>query len=452
MFLTILLGLLGLGLVVFVHEAGHLLAAKAVGVEVEAFSIGWGRTLISRKWGETDYRLSLFPLGGYCKMKGEASFQKAVEENAEELPREEGSFYGASVWRRVVILIAGPAANLLFAILVLSLIWFFGFSFETFENRIVIAAEYQEQTVAGEQSPALEADLETGDRIVSINGEETPYFRNIQREVSGSADRRITLTVERNSERLTVETTPRLDPATGAGFIGIAPWIEPVVGEVSGSARVAGLRPGDRILRVDGQDVPHSLAFSAALQDGGASVEIDYERNGEEQRTRLAPDSEDGRRIAGVSFETVTGESQEYGFAGAFARGTSETFETMALTVRGIATLFRGVDVTQAVAGPARIVYLTGEVASQGFNVGVGAGLSSLFNFLGLLSVILCFMNLLPIPVFDGGQIVISLAEGIRRKPFTPRTMQRYQMVGALMVFALLIFAITADFLFFTGG
>ena len=450
MFLTILLGLLGLGLVVFVHEAGHLLAAKAVGVEVEAFSIGWGRTLVSRKWGETDYRLSLFPLGGYCKMKGEASFQKAVEENANELPREKGSFYGASVWRRIVILIAGPAANFVFAILVLSLIWFFGFSFETFENRIVIASEYQTQT--DEESPAVAAGLETGDRIVAINGDDTPYFRNIQQKVSAAADRRITIDVERNSESLRVNAVPRLDPATGAGVIGIAPWIEPVVGDVSGSARVAGLRPGDRILRVDGREVPHSLAFSAAIQDGRASVEIDYERDGEERRTRLAPDSEDGRRIAGVAFQTITGESQEYGLSGAMGRGTSETFETMALTLRGIATLFRGVDVTQAVAGPARIVYLTGEVASQGFNVGIGAGLSSLFNFLGLLSVILCFMNLLPVPVFDGGQIVISIAEGIRRKPFTPRTMQRYQMVGALMVFALLIFAITADFLFFTGG
>ena len=450
MFLTIVLGLLGLGLVVFVHEAGHLLAAKAVGVEVEAFSIGWGRTLISRKWGETDYRLSLFPLGGYCKMKGEASFQKAVEENADEMPREHGSFYGASVWRRIVILVAGPAANFIFAILVLSLIWFFGFSFETFENRIVVAAEYQ--AGASEESPAISAGLETGDRIISINGDETPYFRNIQQQIAPSADRRITMEVDRNGDTLTVEVTPRLDPATGAGVIGIAPWIEPIVDEVSGSATVAGLQPGDRILSVDGREVPHSLAFSAALQDGGASVEVEYERDGEKHRTRLAPDSRDGRRIAGNTFPTITGESREYGFAGAFVRGTSETFETMALTVRGIGTLFRGVDVTQAVAGPARIVYLTGEVASRGFDVGLGAGISSLFNFLGLLSVILCFMNLLPIPVFDGGQIVISLAEGIRRKPFTPRTMQRYQMVGAVMVFALLIFAITADVLFFTGG
>lgn len=450
MFLIIVLGLFGLGLVVFVHEAGHLLAAKAVGVEVEAFSIGWGRTLISRKWGDTDYRLSLFPLGGYCKMKGEESFQKAVEEDAEELPREQGSFYGASVWRRVVILVAGPAANFIFAVIVLSLIWFFGFSFETFENRIVIASEYQNG--ASEESPAESAGLETGDRIISINGDETPYFRNIQQQIASSAGRQITMQVERNSETSTVETTPRLDPASGAGVIGIAPWIDPVVDTASGSARVAGLQPGDRILRVDGREIQHSLEFSSALRDGGASVEIEYERDGEEYTTRLAPDSEDGVRVAGITFATVTGESREYGFAGAVARGTSETFETMALTVRGIGTLFRGVDVTQAVAGPARIVYLTGEVASQGFDVGLGAGVSSLFNFLGLLSVILCFMNLLPIPVFDGGQIVISLAEGIRRRPFTPRTMQRYQMVGALIVFALLIFAITADFLFFTGG
>ncbi|MFW6368477.1 MAG: site-2 protease family protein, partial [Spirochaetota bacterium] len=212
-------------------------------------------------------------------------------------------------------------------------------------------------------------------------------------------------------------------------------------------------RSGDRILSVDGQPTPHSLAFSAALEEGGASVEVNYERDGEQHTTRLAPDStEDGRRIAGISFETVTAESPDYGFIPAIGRGTEEAFSTLALTIRGIGTLFRGVDLTQAVAGPARIVYLTGEVASQGFNVGVGAGVSSLFNFLSLLSVILCFMNLLPIPVFDGGQIVISLVEAVRRKSLSPRALQRYQMIGALMVFALLIFAITADVLFFTGG
>ncbi len=451
MLLTILLGLLGLSLVVFVHEAGHLVAAKLCGVEVEAFSIGWGRTLYSFEWKGTEYRLSLFPLGGYCKMKGEASFRKAVEQNSDELPREPGSFYGASVWRRIVILIAGPAANFIFAIIVLSLIWFFGFSFETFENRIVIGAEYGQAVV--EESPAVEAGLQTGDRIVAIDGRETPYFRDIQQAVATSAEEQIELVVVRDSEELTIRATPILDRRTGGGLLGIAPWIDPVIDEVSGPARVAGLRSGDRVIAVDGEEVEHSMAFSAALQRGGSSVEIEYERDGARQSTRLAPDSGDaGQRIAGVMFETVTGTSPDLGALAAIGRGTEETISTMALTIRGIATLFRGVDLTQAVAGPARIVYITGEVATQGFGVGVGAGISSLFNFLGLLSVILCFMNLLPVPVFDGGQIVISLFEGVRRKPLSPRAMHRYQMIGAFMVLGLLIFAITADVLFFTGG
>lgn len=449
MFLTIVVGLIGLGLVVTVHEAGHLIAAKLTGVEVEAFSVGWGRTLVSRTWKGTDYRLSLFPLGGYCKMKGETSFQRAVEENSTELPKEPGSFYAASVPRRIAILIAGPAANFVFAMIVLSMIWFFGFSFETFENRIVVAADY-EQT---DDSPAVEAGLETGDRIVAIDEQETPYFRNIQQEIATSAGETITLDLVRDGESTSLEATPELDRNTGAGVLGIAPWIEPVVAQADGSASVAGLESGDRILAVNGEPTPHSLAFSAAIQEGGASAEVRYERDGEENTTRLAPDSsEEGRRIAGITFETVTADSPDYAFFPAIGRGTEEAFSTLALTVRGIATLFRGVDLTQAVAGPARIVYLTGEVASQGFSVGFGAGISSLFNFLSLLSVILCFMNLLPIPVFDGGQIVISLVEAIRRKSLSPRALQRYQMIGAFMVFALLIFAITADVIFFTGG
>lgn len=451
MFLTILVGLLGLGLVVFVHEAGHLIAAKAVGVEVEAFSIGWGRTLFSRDWKGTEYRLSLFPLGGYCKMKGETAFQKAVEENATEVPRETGSFYGASVWRRIVILIAGPAANFLFAIIVLSAIWFFGFTFETFENRIVISAEYGHGGM--EESPAVEAGLNSGDRILSINARETEYFRNIQQIVATSADEELTLRVARGSDELELRARPVLDRTTGGGLLGISPWIEPVVAETSGPARIAGLRSGDRIIAVDGREVQHSLEFSAALQEGGSSIDVTYERDGEQRSARVAPDSgEQGIRVAGIQFQTITGSSPNLGPGEAIVRGTEETVGTMVLTVRGIGTLFRGVDLTRAVAGPARIVYLTGEVASQGFTVGFGAGLSSLFNFLGLLSVILCFMNLLPVPVFDGGQIVISLVEAIRRKPLSPRALQRYQMVGAIMVMALLVFAITTDVLFFTGS
>ncbi|MFP4509378.1 MAG: RIP metalloprotease RseP [Spirochaetaceae bacterium] len=452
MVLIILFGLIGLSLVVFVHEAGHLLAAKALGVEVEAFSIGWGRTLASFQWRGTDYRLSLFPLGGYCKMKGEESFQKAVQERASEIPREAGSFYGASVPRRIAILFAGPFANAVFAVIVLSVIWFTGFSFETFENRIVLETDYPQAGV-DVTDRAQEAGLQSGDRIVSIDGEPTLYFRDIQQIVAASAERELEITVMRDGEEVTTTIRPALDRQTGGGRLGIYPWIEPRIASVQGPAAVADLQAGDLILEANDTPIPHSIAFTTEVQQAGSNLPVVYDRGGEEFETNIAPDAgEDGLRTVGITFETVTGRTEGLPLFAAVQRGSAEAAGVIVTTVRGLGTLFQGVDLTQAVAGPARIVYFTGEVASQGFQTGFGSGVSSFFNFLSLLSVILGFMNLLPVPVFDGGQILINAYEGIRRKPLSARAISRYQSIGAIMVLALIVFAVTTDILFFAGN
>ncbi len=449
MFLIIVLGLIGLGIVVTVHEAGHMVAAKLTGVEVEAFSIGWGPRLLTRTYKGTEYRLSVLPLGGYCKLKGETAFQKALETGSARIPQETGSFYTAPVWKRVAILVSGPLVNLIFAILVLSIIWYAGFSFETHENRIVLASD---AAVENEKSPAEEAGLETGDRIIAINAEPVENFRNIQQKVAASPREELELTVQRNGEELFITVVPKLDRQTGAGLLGVYPWIPPVLAGVDGPASVAGLRPGDRILEIDGRGIDHSIALQDAVRAGGSNLHVVYERNGEIRETNVAPDTgETGEARLGVSFETITQSSPSLSPAGALVQGVSETWETLALTVQGIGLLFRGVDLSQAVAGPVRIVYFTGEVAQQGFQAGVGAGFSSLFNFLSLLSVILFFMNLLPIPVLDGGQILMNLVEGVRRKPLSPRAIQRYQMVGGLMILALIVFALMSDFIFLAG-
>lgn len=452
MFSVIFFGLLGLGIVVFVHEAGHLVAAKLLGVEVEAFSLGWGKTLAAVSWRGTEYRLSLFPLGGYCKMKGEESFQKAVSERATEIPRESGSFYGASVPRRIAILFAGPFANALFAIIVLSAIWFTGFSFETFENRIVLETDFP-QAGPATVSVARDAGLQTGDRIVAVNGQPTPYFRDIQQIVAGSADRQVRIEVQRNGTELTVSATPSLDLQTGGGRLGIYPWIEPVLAETQGPAAVAGLQAGDRIVEASGTGIPHSIAFSTRVQEAGSNMRVVVERAGERVEANVAPDvASDGRRTVGVTFESVRGRTEGLPLFSAVGRGATEAAGVVTMTIRGIGTLFRGVDLTQAVAGPARIVFFTGEVATQGFAAGFGAGLTSFFNFLSLLSVILGFMNLLPVPVFDGGQILINAYEGLRRKPLSAIAISRYQTVGAIIVLVLIVFAITTDILFFAGN
>lgn len=443
---SILIGLIGLGLVVSVHEFGHLLAAKAVGIKVEAYSVGWGKKLLSFTKGETEYRLSAIPLGGYCKMKGEHALMEAWQQDERTIPKEEGAFYSAKPWERILVLFSGPLVNVLFAVLVFGIVAWAGYTVQTFSNRIVLASG-----VTGTEAPADRAGLQTGDVILAIDGEEARSFRDIQEEVSQAPQETLTLRVRRNGTERIVEVTPALNRETGAGQIGIYPWIEPVVGSVrdGSSADVAGLRPGDRIVSIGGKEVANSIDLIRALQESSGSQELRYERDGVVQSTTIVPGENDaGEPSIGVSFEPLEFRVQAAGPLRALGRGVSRTVETLVLAVRSIGLLFSGVDLSQAVAGPVRITYLVGEVAQQGFQSSLGQGLVSFFNFLSLISVMLFFMNMLPIPVLDGGQILLSAFEGVTRKPLRPRLVYRYQMIGTAIVFVIIGFAFFSDILF----
>jgi regulator of sigma E protease len=448
MLLNIVIGLIGLGLVVFVHEAGHLVMAKLVGIDVEAFSLGWGKKLVGVTYKGTEYRISVFPIGGYCKMRGDEALQQAYQEGERHIPKEEGSFFAARPFHRVLVAFAGPAVNLLFSIVVLAIMWWIGFSIQTFDNRIVLASEYNSG-----QGPdaAAEAGLETGDVIRSIDGTPIESFRDLRQEVASAPKRDLTVAVERGSRTLEFTVTPELDPNTGAGQIGVYPWIEPVVDSVQPDSRAAdaGVRAGDRIVEANGREIPHSIALGKALAEHEGEEQLVLARDGTRRTVTISDVA--GLGELGVNFAPMTVRTPQLNVFGAIARGASETWETLSVTVRGIGMLFRGVDITQAVAGPIRITYFVGEVATQGASSGIGGGIRAFFSFLSLLSVALFFMNLLPIPVLDGGQILLYTIEGISRRDLHPKVVYGYQMVGMVLVFMLLFFALFNDILFLSG-
>jgi regulator of sigma E protease len=442
----IVLGLIGLGVVVFVHELGHFLAARLVGIDVEAFSIGWGRPILKRKFRGVEYRLGMFPLGGYCKMRGENEFQEAWENRRQEIPPTPGTFFGVSPFRRVLVAFAGPFFNLLFAALVFSVIWGAGFEVSTLGNRIILASELG---LPDQSYPADEAGLKTGDRIISINGVDTPYYHDIQENIAVNPEKNLVLTVERNGAILDLTVRPSLEKSTGAGKIGVYFWTEPVLSETAGPGRAAGLLPGDRILKINGEDLPYTVKMLTILERSPQSLTVEYERNGEKASTVLIPVyHEEGAVDLGLSYGGVTYKNPPLLPPAALARGIRETWKTLTVSLRSLALLFRGIDLTQAVSGPVRITYMAGDIAAEGFGQGIGVGFRSMANFLSLISIALCVMNLLPLPVLDGGMILLFVVEAIQRKPLHPRAVSAFQTVGVVLIFGLMIFAVFGDILY----
>jgi regulator of sigma E protease len=368
-FFKILIGLFALGIVVFVHELGHFLAARLTGIHVEAFSIGWGKPFFKKKIGEVEYRLGVFPVGGYCKMAGEGDYEKAWQQNQSSEPLEKGTYFAAQPWQRIITAGAGPLFNIIFAVLVFTLIWWVGFEYETMDNRISLA----EDASIERDYPAKRAGLHTGDRIVQIDGAAVENFRDLQRMVVISAEKSLHFVVERDGEILEFDIVPELQKENAAGIIGVRP-------------------------------------FSSDL----------------------------------IRYHTP-----DYSLAGAFWKGAEETLVMLVSTIRGFRLLFSGIDLTKSVSGPARITWMAGEIATEGFGQGVGDGLRLLANFLALISIALGVTNLLPLPILDGGAIVLFLVEMIRRRRLSPRVFACVQTAGIIIIAGLMILALTGDVLFF---
>ncbi|MDR2509727.1 MAG: RIP metalloprotease RseP [Spirochaetaceae bacterium] len=445
---NIVFGLAALGVVVFVHELGHFLAARLVGIKVEAFSIGWGKAIIRKRVGGVEYRIGAFPAGGYCKMAGETSFEEAWKTGQNNLPQPEGSYFGASPWRRIVVAAAGPLFNIIFAAVLFSFIWGLGFEFETMDNRIVLASD----SGAEGDFAAVRAGLKTGDRIVAIDGQATGTFHDIQKLVAVSAEKPLIFTVERGSERLNVEVTPGLQKDSGAGIIGVYPFTEPVIGAVSSgsAAEEAGLEAGDRIVSVNGCSVPNTIAIARAFDGAGElppRIPVEIERSGRLIETEISVPEDEGENL-GIQWKTFIYHTPRYTPAGAVKKGAGEAMWTLVSTIRGFRLLFRGVDLTKSVAGPIRITWMAGEAASEGFGERGWAGLRLLANFLAVISIALGVTNLLPLPVLDGGAIVLFLIEMAMRRPLHPRVFSVVQTAGVIIIAGLMIVALTGDVMF----
>lgn len=439
--LTIIYGILGLSLIVLVHETGHFIAARLCGVKVESFSIGMGPILFHKTIKDTDYRISLIPLGGYCGMKGEQSFSEAIEQNLPAIEGESDSFYGVHPFKRAIISFCGPFFNVIFAFIAFVIISLVGYDYYTTSNRIILSTDvYPEMT-----SPAAVAGLQTGDYIVKINNTEVSYFYDISRYISLHADEDVTLTVLRNGNEHTFTLHTELDKSSGAGKIGVINWVDPIVADVSkdSNAYEIGFTPYSTITKIDGIPVFNTSDIQKLI-DGKDSVFIEWETEIERKSGVLS--LTDGN--IGLSFKTLQIHTPKLNIFQAIWAGLKETGSTIGTIFKSFELLFKGIDFTQAVSGPVRITKMLGDTAVSGFSSGFAVGIVVVLNFLALISLSLFIMNLLPIPILDGGLILFALIETVFKTKIKPKFMYYVQFVGIALIGILFVIALYGDLMY----
>ena len=448
--MTVIYGLLGLDILVIIHELGHFLVAKWCGVVVESFSVGMGPVLIHKTIRGTDFRLSLIPLGGYCGLKGQEDFQIALNEKAEQIKKEPGSFYSIHPLKRVLIAFAGPFFNFLFAVISCVIIAMIGYSYYTTSNKIILASEIYPEI----HSVAKESGLKTGDRIIAIDGKETPYFTDIYEIIAVNAQKELNFTVERTNEKtgstetLELKIVPDLNKETGSGVIGITSWTDSLIDEVleDSPASKAGLNAGDIITKVDGIKVNNTAEYRKIVSEK-ESFSISVLRDGKEiDIEKIEPTKDNkGNKLIGIVFHAQKIDAKTYSFFPAIWQGTKEAVKNIQLTFKGIAMLFKGIDVTKAVSGPLRITVMLGDSAKDGFSAGFKEGVVTVLQFLSVISISLFIMNLLPIPILDGGLIVFALIEAIFKKGISPKIQYYIQFVGIAILLILFAVALFGD-------
>ncbi len=454
--------LLTLGLVVIVHELGHFLFCKLFGVYVKTFSIGIGPKVLRKRVGETEYVLSAFPFGGYVKMAGEGMMEEIQdtgtwEERKYPLGTLEGNreaagldehipaerrFNNRPAWQRLLVFVAGPLFNLLLAFVIYTgLIAVEGLRTVPF-------------TAVGEvreESPAETAGFVVGDRIVAVAGVEVATWGAVEDGLVPPANRSqgvtppVTVTVEREDGHHELEIAPVFDQAEGFWSVGLQPW-NTTVGLVQkgGPAARMGLRTGDVILTVDGLPVTSFSAIAELVNSRPEQeIEITWDRDGQDMSGVVVPDLTEiqpGETGGRIYFEPYFG-SESVSPGRALVLGWTSTEGIIRRTVGFLRLRNLSLD---AVGGPLRIGQAAGDMLRWSF--------SHLMYFIAFFSVNLFLLNLMPIPVLDGGHVLFLLLEVARGgKPVPERLQAIATQVGLIILLLFMTFVIVLDFWKVTG-
>lgn len=434
--MSILAAVVVLGVLIFVHELGHFLVAKRSGVAVLKFSLGFGPKLAGVKRGETEYLISALPLGGYVKMVGEDPADQSPE--AVDPQR---SFSRQSVGSRFRIILAGPLANLIFPVFIF---WgVFTFVGQSYFLPVIGTPD--------SGSPAAGADLRPRDRVEAVDGTPIQRWDQLDSAVEASDGRQMALTVLQDGKTREVTLTPKaitsqdiFGQETHTWDLGLHPLLSTRIGQIlpGQPAERAGLRSGDRIVALDGKPIAEWDQLANAIHDSpGKAVRLTAERDGRRFEVTVTPQAQpgpNGQKIGLIGIGPA-GEShyRRLNPLAALWAGARKTADLSALIVTGFVKLIEAKISPKTIGGPVLIAQMAGEVAQR--------GVVDLLSFTALLSINLAILNLLPIPILDGGHILFVAIEWLRGKPVSLRKREIAQQVGLVLLVGLMMFAFYND-------
>jgi len=411
-----------LGFMILIHEFGHYAVAKWLGVRVEVFSIGFGKRLIGFRRGETDYRIAAIPLGGYVKMSGENPLDTHTDD-----PRE---FLNHSRWHRFLIAIAGPAMNIMLAVVLLTTIYMVHYEYP---------AVYDEPPVVGwvfKDTAAAKAGIEIGDHITRVDDVQNPTWEQIDLKEALSPGQPLDVTVQRNGSSISKTLVPEATGVDRIGFAGWAPKESAVVitDLLSGMpAEKAGLKEGDQILEVDGKPVPSLAAMVESLKvTKDQPISLVVQRGGERKTFTLQPVLSDKSYRIGIS--SMQMKVKTLPFREAVNLSLHENRQNALLILELVKKMVQRKISMRSIEGPIRIGQAAGEAARR-------KGWTPLLGLTAAISLNLGIFNLLPIPILDGGVIMFLLIEGLMRRDISMNIKERvYQAAFVFLVlFAVMV-------------
>ena len=424
-----------LGVLVFVHELGHFLAAKRVGIRVLKFQLGFNPTILSFQRGDTEYGIGALPLGGYVKMAGESPEDVERDEHGNVVRRPD-EFLSKTKWERFQVLIMGPTMNLLLAVVLTAIVLYQGAEVPAFEDQQPVVGA----VVAA--SPAERAGIQPGDRIVSVAGHGVDNWEQFSIAIGSRANREVPIVLVRNGVDVTLKVTPVPPPGESRfeiGDIGVLPDVHPHVPSVNPGepAARAGLKPGDVIVSVEQAPITFAYQLKEAIaKRPGQTIAIAILRDGQPMQIQAVPEKRGEIGWLGIGIADQT-RSFKPTVVEAVRMSFQKNAQFAGLIFQTLWGLITRETSPKQLMGPVAIAQLSGESAHLGW--------IALMTLMASISLNLGLLNLMPIPVLDGGHILIMGLEGLVRRDFSVRLKEKMLMAGFVVLMMLMVTVIYND-------